>query len=732
MDETSLVPADSSTPENVKPTGDLVPETPPPELPSFDNLCDDEEILKKFRDLARTKYDQFAADRADYDDPDTGVWAKADYMYRCGRNDSKRKSSQLDDTNADTGSTLFFRQCRALASYIVAIFLSRKRQFQHIPRNIDGAFANAQEASLQAEFHDALVQYSMSKDDMKKKMFELANLLVRYGNVPLMIHWNYRTATRKVRTPIRSGPEGEIVGYQFEEKKYVVNNEPTLDILPIECVYADRHIGNFQNQQAIIIKTADELANLYALEADGQIKNVEKITASQLAQGNENNMHQAKQENEGIDAGDDSQTGLFTRYDPWLKVPIGKNKDGKYEWNAAKYAPKWYWGLFTGSLDRGPCHLIRETYDRDGEFPGLMVNLFPDDPDMLYHFGPAQAIEPIYDELTTRKNQAIDNITLQNRRPLKAIRGEVFSKDLTYSQNKVISVEKADSLTEMQVASQLGDTMSMVQYLETEANQALGTDKPFMGEALGSRTSATEANNVYTRTMQPASMLANFVFLQLVWYVKKIDGLWELNALKDQELTITGMDRPANIKPAELFGTFDIELVVLDEFINDQIAMQNMNFLIQAAPSIPGWAQDVDTKKFNKRLLELYKVDINPGGMMQNRTSIDAERVAYHENQKLVFGATWDEPQIGEDHVAHNKQHKPFRSAFNGLEDNYPPRFFDLLDRHIAIHDEMLAQTQPPVQAPMQGPSGNVTPGQVSGNALAGQMGAMAQMGQGM
>lgn len=729
MDETSLAPAAQSDEENIKPTGDLSPSEIPEEHPDFDNLCDDEDILEKFRSLARAKFDQFSGDRSEYDDPDDGVWAKDEYMIRCGRDDSKRASSQTDDTNANVGTTLFFRQCRALASYIVAIFLSRKRQFKHIPINIDGMFSSSQEATLQAQFHDALTQYTLAKDDMKLKIFDIANMLVKHGNLPVVVRWNYRTAERKTRVPIRD-ENGNITAYEFSEKRYVVDNQPTIDVVPIECVYADRHIGSFQKQQAIIFQTGDELGNLFALQHDGQVKNVQYITASDYVKGNENNLHQSKQESEGVDAGDDSHTGLVNRFDVWMKVPIGRNASGKMEWDESKYAPKWFWGIFVGSIDSGKCLLIRENYDRDGEFPGEMLHLFPDDPDKLYHFGPAQAISPIYDELTTKKNQAIDNVTLQNRRPLKAIRGEVFSKDLTYSQNKVISVEKADSLTEMQVASQLGDTMGMINYLETEANQALGTDKPFMGEALGSRTSATEANNVYQRTMQPAMMLAQYVMNQLKFIVKKCDGLWELFALKDQELEITGMDRPMKVKPAELFGNFDIEVTVVDEFMNDAIAAQNMNYLIQAAPSIPGWQQDIDTKKFNERLLEIYKFDTNPRSYMKTRTPIDAERVAYHENLKLTEGATWDDPQAEEDHEAHLKQHESFRQSFNGMEDQYPPMYLDMLDQHIAIHKQIKDQQSarmPPPQAPME----NQTPGEAAGNQISAQMGQMNQPAMG-
>ena len=724
MDETSLAPAPESAEENLKPSGDLVQQEPPQEHPDFDNLCGDEEILAKFRSLVRTKFEQFQGDRSEYDDPDDGIWANCEYMHKCGLNDSKRTSSQSDDTNADCGTTLFFRQCRALASYIVAIFLSRKRQFQHIPLNIDGAFSSTQEASLQASFHDALTEYTFAKDDMKLKIFELANMLVKYGNLPIMVRWNYRTASRKARTPERD-ETGNIIGYTFTERKYVVDNQPTIEVIPIECLYADRHIGTLQKQQAIIIQTGDELANLFALQRDGQVKNVQNISAGDFVKGNENNLHQAKQESEGIEPGDESHTGLINRFDAWAKVPIGLDANGKPEWDEKKHEPTWYWGVFAGSLENGPCLLLRETYDRDKKFPGEMLHLFPDDPDKLYHFGPAQAISPIYDEITTKKNQAIDNVTLQNRRPLKAVRGEVFSKDLTYSQNKAIWVERAESLTEMQVASQLGDTMAAINYLEDECNKALGTDKPFMGEALGSRTSATEANNVFQRTMQPAMMLAQYVMNQLKFIVRTCDGLWELFAMKDQELAIVGMERPMTIKPAEMFGEFDVEVTVVDEFMNDAIAAQNINYLIQAAQSIPGWQQDVDTKKFNQRVLEVYKFDTNPQSYMKSRTSYDAERVAYHENIKMTEGQTTDIPEQGEDHAAHLKQHESFRQAFNGLEDQYPPRYLDLLDQHIAIHKQMMEQSAPPMQPPTQAPSGNETPGEVAGNGMAAQMGSM-------
>lgn len=733
-------PVEAETPADLTPEPSEAEITPqaPQEHPPFDNLAEmdgenykHESILKKFRDRAKTKFAQYVGERDQWDGDEDGVWALADFMYRCGRNNSQRDAVQTDDTLADTASTLYFRQVRAVSAYLAAIYNSQKDPTKFTPLRQSAEFADAEEADAQAKWLNALMRWTRQKNNDRNQVFDFCNLVCRYGSTVEMVTWKYRTGVRRKREPVKDPVTGNVIGYKQVEERVVVDNHPERKILPLECLYADIHIGNLQQQQDIIIRTQDELGTLWSEAQDGQILNIDKIKARDYSVGEEDSaMHRVRQENRGLEEGDDSQTGLVTRFDCWMKAPIAKNDSGEYEWDAKKNMPAWWWATFAGDIENGPCLCLRRNPDPDDEFPGYLSNLFPDDPDILYHISPAEVIKPVWDELTTKKNQAIDNVTLQNRRPLKGIRGEVFSKDLTYAQDKVLWVERPESLTEMQVASQLGDTMAMVNYLEEEANRALSTDKPFMGYALGSRTSATEANNVFQRAMQPAAMLAQYVFSgREEFFARKCKGLWRLYALDDQAIEITGEPEPMVIKPAELHGDFDIEVVVVDEFMNDAIAAQNMNYFLQAAPALPGFQQDVDTKAVIRRFMELYKFDTNPARYIRQLPAVDAEKVAKMENMAM-FNGKWDEPQPGEDHATHLRIHVGFRTEFNGLEDRYPPQVTQMLDQHIA-QTELLQQQEAAQQMGASVP-GNETPGEVAGNALAGPMGAMNMGGQGV
>ena len=108
-------------------------EEPSAELQGFDygeNLAGNEEIAEKVSDLVSRYFDRY---QDEHDTMQEEVWRIADFMYRCGRNNSLRSAKQTDETRANTGSTLFFRQVRTLASQLIAILNSRPDPYKYVP-----------------------------------------------------------------------------------------------------------------------------------------------------------------------------------------------------------------------------------------------------------------------------------------------------------------------------------------------------------------------------------------------------------------------------------------------------------------------------------------------------------------------------------------------------------------------------------------------------------------------
>ncbi len=717
--------------------------SPPEEHPSFDNEADNEDVVKAFAQEASTKLQQYVDDRDPYDEEDEGVWPVADYMYAAGRDASMRATKSDDETLADTGSTIFHRECRTIASQNVAILFSREDPAQFLPLRAGSSFKDDTDAETQAKQQNLLMRYTMKKDGFAKKATDFLNLLARYGNQPLMMRWNYETGTRKFRK-VERDESGEIKSYTHSERKVVVHNEPSLQVTPIEMFYIDPHCGSdIQKQQCIIIPSQEDRCVLWGLQRDGEIKNLEKVTQQHEWQGDDYyGSHQDHQDHRLTDGDtDDTRTGLIERFDVWMKAPIGKNGD-KYEWDVKKYEPQWWWGIFAGRLNSSctgddpglVCLCLRRNYDPDDEFPGYLAHHQPDNADSAYHLSPSQVIETLYDQITTKQNLAIDNDTLMNRRPLIVKRGNVFTKNLTYAADAVWVTENGkEDIQEADVKPVAGDTIGMIQYLATEADRALGTDKPIVGEAMGGRTSATEAQNIFEQASKPHLMLVRYVLEPfLTWYYKKCKAYWELYSLKDQVLEITGVDGIQEIKPAELYGDYEVLVDVVDRFIDDAMAQSNLNFLIQALPNLPE-PQNTNWKALKKDIFEVYKIGPNPSKYINDGPSRDAERLAIHENGILIEGQAWDDVDQMDDHSAHLSIHESRRFAFNGIEDvviqqEGNPHYFKWIDDHIAKHKMLQQQqaAQSQQQAPMESPNQSQTPGAMVGDQISAQLGAVA------
>ena len=700
--------------------------------PAFVNLCEDEEgVVKQIRQLAAKKLREYESQRNPYDGETDGIWCNADYMWRCGTNDSVRTSKQSSDTLADTGWGGYFRQVRTIASQIIKVMFSKEDPARYNPLMSTGTFMDTEEAQKQSDQYTNLFRYTRIQDEFKTKAIELLYMLCKYGNFPVMMNWKNRKGMRNIKTPVRDA-EGNVTGAKFEEKEFIIENRPSLEWWCIESVYADVNIGNMQDQQCVLINTHDDPGEIFSMARSGDIMNADKIEKKHLYIGDtKSDLPESRMKNEGIDDIDLTGTGLVNRWDVWIKAPIGGEGDKK-EWDETKYAPEWYWCIFAGDIESGPCLLVRETPDPDKEFPGEMIHLIPDDNEKLYHLSLSQIIASNYDEAVTKKNQAIDYGTLINRRPMIGIRGEVFGRDLKYEANKILWVEKSDSLSLAPIAPALQDTITVLTYIDEDSNKTVGTDKPIMGESLGGRTSATEAQNVYDMASAPIMVLVRYVLDQLIgFYARKSKSYWDMYAAPNQILEITGSDDPMQIKPQELYGDFEIKVDLVDEYIDDAMAQKNLNYLMQILPALPNAQQDINWQEVEKVLFEKYRLTKSPAKFFTTTTNIDAERVAHAENQAITIGQVRDEPQEGENHETHLRIHKSYRQQYHGLEDQYPPGYFNIIDNHIAATEQMMqnADMQTMQQGPQEGnvgqaPSGNTTVGMETGNAMAAEMGA--------
>lgn len=715
--------------------------TPLPTDPPGINLVEDDKLVAKALDVIQSFHTRYTSDRADLEE----LWADIDYMWKCAKNQSKRntKTNQNDSnkestTHARTGSTLFYKQVTRLATQTLSVLFGKPEPFRYRPLYSDGAFLKAEEGAAMADQHTALARWNNIQDDFERKVMEGLTLLNKYGNHPVGVVWNRRRGARWVKTPIRGeaqapGDVPPIAGFELEKRDYVTKNHLSLIFLPNENFYADRHIGDMQQQNCVLTRTLSNYCEFYEGQRAGYYDHVEDIDEEQQYRGEyDENLHARKQENLGLDAGDDSQTGIFEQWDAWVRLPIDETTG---EWDERKNTPRLYWLTFVGPLRGGDpvCIRFERNPDPCDRIPWIMWHQLPDDSDSLYHISAAQIVQSNYDELTTAKNQAIDNRTLHNRKPLKAVYGEVYSDDLKFGSDKVISVERMDSIGEFQIADITGTIMANLQYLEEDSNRALNTDRPIEGMPLGQRTSASEAVNVYEQAKMPHLLNARYQLGQLLrFYGEAIPAYWHLFAMPGQVLELTGENERTEIKADQLYGDYEVVLDVVEEAANDAVRQQSIDFALMNFTQNPAFAQYMDIPNLLKEWFKSKKWSA-AARFVKVPTDFDAERIARMENQMMVEVANPDyiEPGENENRAAHLRVHKAYEAQFKQIanaEEKYPGLAF--LRQHIAMTEAAEQASAVPQVGALPAPgSPPQTMGQMQGDQLAAQAGAMGAMG---
>jgi hypothetical protein len=691
-----------------------------------DNLAKDEKIANKVKDLASRYFERY---RVEHDNMQERVWKIADFMYRCGKNNSLRKAKQTDETRANTGSTIFFRQVRTLASQLIAILNSRPEPYKYVPIYTSNFFSKYEEGKALAEQVNVLDRWTRKNDNWGQKTTEAMFQLVKKGNLPVMVMWDRVLGKRMVKRPIRAGVDPETgmeqtLGYEYVEEDVIVKNQPSLKIWPLEDFYADPCIDELKNQNCVIMRSVVNYSELYDGQRSGYFINVDKLDAQDAFRGETyDNARDDRAQNLNLPVSDDMQTNNFKRWDVFLRLPIENG-----EWDDTKHKPVWYWCTMVGDdVFSSKCIQIRRNYDPDDEFPGFMWHCIPDDDGELYHMGYSQAMESNYEEQTTAKNQAIDNKTLKNRRPLMAVRGEIYSQDLTYGKDKVIWVDNQNSLREMQIADIQGDNLQVVSYLDDDSNRTAGTDKPIVGEPLGGRASATEAQNVFDQASKPHIVLAKYALSDqfLPFVARKFRRYWETYAIEEQVVELTGEGQIFQIKPFFLHGDYDVQADVVEEFDTNVTKQQNISWMLQTILPLAGDKLNIPEVAKEVFAISGFK---NTQNWFKNDMNIDAEIVARRENEEMKQGRM-AQIQEGEDSEAHLRVHQAEELQYRSLAEK--PAWLTLLKQH--IEETKFAMQQKNMQAMAQmmgqmqaGPEQGQLEGEATGGMIAGAQGEMA------
>jgi hypothetical protein len=689
------------------------------------SILDNEETMNKVRRVLSARIIAHQTDRDDLADQ----WKDADFMWGCGVNNTKRSADQTDSTESDTGSTLFYKQARILAALDIKMMLSKPQStpVKFNPtfiENVPFSMEDAEDISYQ---RNALLRYNMKKDNFMQKFINGDFMLVKYGNQPVMWQWRKRIAKRWVKSP-KTDETGAITGFSWKKQDYIVDDHLELLLPPIENFYIDRNIGDLQDQQAIFWEHLEDISEINAGAVAGTYKNTHKIEVKHSHQGAGDNsnegsdgtdMHTAHEENRGLTDSDDTDTGLFNVWTSYAKMPI----DEKGNWDEKGTTPRWFVFEFVHNHMDGPALRAEETDDPDGQFPGFMWHRNPDDSDLAYHIADSTILKPNFDEATTRKNQYFDNLSVINRRPLVALKGAVHAKTLVYEQDKVIWVDQLDAVKEMSVLDTSQTMLSCLEYIDNDSNRAVGTDRPVSGEALGGRTSATEAENVRASAVAPHDVLIYYHMDQfLSKWGRAVQRYWETYGDSNRILAISDQKEIIRVDLNKIFGDFDTEVTIIQEYESDLVESQNMAFVMQSV--IPNFLDVMGPggkMALGAKILEKFKMD--PSEIFPGFTDVDAEFVAQGRIEMMVTTGQYEAPLPGENTPAHLRVTEGYLLRWEGQAD-IPIEIEARLDLVRLYRDDLKQMAASAGEGPGQqlpAPPGNETPGEVLGNELAGQ-----------
>jgi hypothetical protein len=244
------------------------------------------------------------------------------------------------------------------------------------------------------------------------------------------------------------------------------------------------------------------------------------------------------------------------------------------------------------------------------------------------------------------------------------------------------------------------------------------------GVAMGQRTSSNEAQIAKTAASRPHMKNARYILhTWLSSYARKMIRYWEVFSTDEQIAKITDRDRIVAVQPAGLMGDFDVEVTIVDDYVNKYLDRDTWSY---AARNVLPLFADV----FDHRKLAIKVCDRTLGVDITDciKPDVTAESTAYAHQaiEELKMRRIPPLPDtLDLDVIQAELQGE--RILWRGAEDTAEGAWVVMLDQmleQIAFKKEQQPKMLPGGSAPTPGPQ--MTEGQVAGNQIAAQLGAEA------
>ena len=617
IQDTAAVPwltqDDTRKPIETSPKALLARAKAPPNLAIYDKDGSPHEVVARVAKLANAAYSSYRVQRQSGKVQEN--WEKADSYYWM----AMKEHRMPELTRAKVSAASFYKVVRrnaaganiasfpAGADFLPVIFAPKISPFE--PSEIK------QQKAWKTQALNAWALYCMQKARVDLQRSEAYHRVYKYSNAIYYVPYDFQIEVRKryenydpneqmnspdgsgsmyfihrdtgATSPLPHPPELREVEYDYVSKDnvgfYNIN---------IEDVWLDDNIDDMDRQTNLLWRSAVTRMEIWRESKAGKYLNTDKITMAHKYNfySEQSQVMQERRDDAGKSVANHEDTELYERWQCWMMLPKievklnakGEATDLTWDQNAE---PRRYLFEFIGQIYQQNIivRFCESPYWSNG-VPFIAAHSHDDDCG-FYHRGLLDLLEDNMVQEQVAKGQAMDGRTLRNFRPMMRLKGRCFTKDMRITANKIFEVSSPDALKPLDMGDASQVTFQTLQDLRAESEMLGNTPRFMLGEAMGSRTSATEFQTIRTSSESPS--LSDIKSLNVsIWggVMRKVAEY--APQFLSQELIILMAGQQIKITPDEFNDfEFDLQEVATTEFENKQTAQQVIINAIQVLSS---------------------------------------------------------------------------------------------------------------------------------------------------
>lgn len=722
-------------------------ESNPNRPPDSDNYAAETETVKKVLGWTKQYYGEFdtQAERTKFKE----LMDTADELMRVTKVKDQLDADEAenkDETKTNLTSPTFYRYTRTITAWENAVMLGSHKELPVICEPMPGAAGiREDEAKAQADYRNIELEYVFDKAGLRDKLADWNFFANKYANVCIEAYYNLNKEERGEWKP-RTGIVEEIRiamgknrGTKWVKGLKTISDWPDFEMHDMRNVWFDMSVANVQDQSCFITRKQRQLEKLWDMQKRGEISNLENLKLEhQVNRDGDDTVLDDRRKNADESSSSTNITKLWDVWTVWIRVPVDST-DGK--WNPDEVISTWWRAIFVGDLNGEPlCVALEHDPYKQNRLPYLLWHIKRDDKGAL-HMGNVETSSALIQMETSIMNLALENIRLRNRKPWIMERGSINirSKDFTAGGNRIwMKNPGSQDPHELETQDTTQYTVPILQLLDGRIRDIFGVNSPFLAEALGGRTSASEATFVSEQAIKLA--LEDLIYKAnqiLPWMAEWIFNGLDMFMDDDTTIAITKSGKPVEIKPRDVWGAVNIRITSIKTFQDSLIKRKDfLQYLNQVVPVFLKFVSRKGVADIAEQVSKPFGFE-NVKSWFDQDDDYDARNMARSENQYILWEGVSLLPKPEENQEAHLSEHKPILASYLMLpQEQQNPQGIQNMKMHIQMHENFLerkaqggASLVPQAgQAPK--PGQDMMAGQDAGAPMAAEAGMQENMPQ--